>query len=186
MKIVDLILSNPDQANSAVADSMQARVFDYLDNYQLAEESIDEATNTVTKDKNGKITGWKHEGDWEKSKPTTDKQAMSKVKADTEGARKWSERLTKEDLDAMDQEEFEALVEDFEQLDELSKATLGSYIKKSAVDAKFKGFDAGYTEGSESARSKKMGGGSGSGMKDDEKAHSRLKGIKTAVNKLTK
>lgn len=176
MNIVDLILSEPEQANSAVAASLQARVFDYLDNYQLAEESIDEATNTVTKDKNGKITGWKHEGDWKKSKPTTDKQAMSKVKADTEGARKWSEQLTKEDLDEeskMSQQQWEdnrahkataaarkdvaardpeterrrkqmellfpdtktsgrLTKEDLdeEQLDELSKATLGSYIKK--------------------------------------------------------
>lgn len=138
MNIVDLILSEPEQANSAVAASLQARVFDYLDNYQLAEESIDEATNTVTKDKNGKITGWKHEGDWKKSKPTTDKQAMSKVKADTEGARKWSEQLTKESLDAMDQEEFAALVEDFEQLDELSKATLASYMAKNTKESEKK------------------------------------------------
>lgn len=134
MNIVDLILNDPKQANAAIADAMQARVFDYLDNYQLAEEELlDEASNTVTKDKNGKITGWKHEGDWEKSKPMTDKQAIKKVKADTEGARKWSEKLTKEDIDDMDQEEFDALVENFAQLDELSKETLGSYIKGANV-----------------------------------------------------
>lgn len=39
-------------------------------------------------------------------------------------------KLTKESLDAMSQEEFDSLVEDYEQLDELSKYTLKSYIRK--------------------------------------------------------
>lgn len=39
MNIVDLILNNPKQANTAIAGAMQSRVFDYLDNYQLDELS---------------------------------------------------------------------------------------------------------------------------------------------------
>lgn len=104
MNIVDLILSEPEQANSAISASMQARVFDYLDNYRLAEEeSIDEA----------------------------------------------SKNFTKEDLDYMDQD---ALVENFDQLDELSKATLGSYIKKATdsnkvATSKFREIGAGKSTG---------------------------------------
>jgi hypothetical protein len=45
--------------------------------------------------------------------------------------------LTEEDLDLMSEEQLDELVENFEELDELSKATLGSYVKKSAsnIDA---------------------------------------------------
>ena len=38
--------------------------------------------------------------------------------------------LKESDLEAMDQDEFDAIVENFEQLDEISKKVLGSYIKK--------------------------------------------------------
>lgn len=117
MNIVDLILSNPEQANSAIADSLQARVFDYLDNYQLAEESIDEV--------------------WAAPNPdNVDKKYLKNLKSRVFAKSKQKDttpiksKVTKEDLDAMNQEEFEALVEDFEQLDELSKATLGSYLDK--------------------------------------------------------
>ena len=92
--------------------------------------------------------------------------------------------LTEEDLDEMSEEDFDAL--DEEQLDELSKATLASYAKKAAVDAKFKGFTAGYTEGDSMARSKKYGGGSGAGAEDDNKAHKRLRGVSKAIDRLTK
>lgn len=245
MNIVDLILIEPEQANSAVAASLQARVFDYLDNYQLAEEEqLDELSQQLKnkyvkaaskdllktkrkdseeneKDPGGYQDSHQELANWNKAhkRQTGIQRALESEEHIDEGSgpkekqkdkfvplekrvvagRKSIEdqlkqeagktllkKLTKESLDDMDQEEFDALVEDFEQLDELSKATLGSYIKKAAVDAKFKGFDAGYAEASAAASSKKMGGGSGAGMKDDDKAHSRLKGVKTAVNKLIK
>lgn len=93
-------------------------------------------------------------------------------------------KLTQEMLEAMNQEEFDALVEDFEQLDELSKSTLGSYIKRSASDAKMHGYDAGYADGTENDihPSKR----NVPGQNTDKKAHSRLRGVRRAVDKLTK
>lgn len=94
--------------------------------------------------------------------------------------------LTEKKLDEMSQEEFDTLVEDFEQLDEISKKVLGSYVKAAAKDAKATGFDAGYEEGSATAVAKKQYDGVGAGAKTDAKAHKRLKNIDKAVEKLTK
>lgn len=101
--------------------------------------------------------------------------------------------ITTQDLDAMNEEEFDALVENMDQLDELSKTTLGSYIKKAAGDAKYLGYQAGHSDGAEHTmhpRGRREPGGhtllAFPGRSDDDKAHSRLRGIKKAVNKLTK
>lgn len=49
-------------------------------------------------------------------------------------ARKGIKKVTQEELEAMSAEDFDALVEDFDQLDELSKKTLASYINKATKD----------------------------------------------------
>ena len=63
-------------------------------------------------------------------------QMISELKKSTLGSyiKKAINKLTKEDLDEMSQEEFDSLVENFEQLDELSKTTLRSYIKAATKD----------------------------------------------------
>lgn len=94
--------------------------------------------------------------------------------------------LSEEQFDSMMEEGFDAFYEAFEQLDELSKATLGSYAKKAAYDAKGKGFDAGHQEGGAQARSKTMYGGSGAGSATDDKAHKRLRNVSKAIDRLTK
>lgn len=94
--------------------------------------------------------------------------------------------LSEEQFDSMMEEGFDAFFEAYEQLDELSKTTLGSYAKKAAVDAKFKGFDAGSQQGHAMANSKEMYGGIDAGSETDEKAHSRLRGVKKAIDRLTK
>ena len=91
--------------------------------------------------------------------------------------------LTNEILEAMDQEEFDALVEDYEQLDELSKATLGSYVKMAAIDVKEKGYDAGYQDGGEAATTLPSRRES-PGQVTDNKAYKRLGKINKAVNKI--
>lgn len=50
------------------------------------------------------------------------------------GAVRAVNRLTKEDIDQMSHEEFDDLVENFDQLDELSQETLKSYVKKASKD----------------------------------------------------
>lgn len=94
--------------------------------------------------------------------------------------------LSEEQFDEMMEEGFDAFFEAFEQLDELSKTTLGSYAKKASVDAKFKGFDAGFLQGDAMAHAKRMGDGADAGSVEDARAHSRLRGVKKAIDRLTK
>jgi len=77
-------------------------------------------------------------------------------------------------------------VDESEELDELSKSTLGSYVKKATHDVQSKGFDAGYTEGSETAKAKKYGDGTGAGAEQEKMADKRRMGVSKAVNKLVK
>ena len=67
--------------------------------------------------------------------------------------------------------------EEAEELDELSKKTLGSYVKKAAKDIKTRAQDAfgEYEYGTSAA-----------GQKQDNKADQRIKGVVKATNKLTK
>jgi hypothetical protein len=70
-----------------------------------------------------------------------------------------------------------AFGEEVEQIDELSKKTLGSYIKKASKDAR----RASYASGIHHAD-----GNYAHGEKTGEKALKRQRGVNTAVNKLTK
>lgn len=102
-----------------------------------------------------------------------------------EGIKKAAARLTKEDIEGFIQSE------EFEQLDELSKQTLGSYISKSAKQAKALSGEAGYraSRSSEMARTgnpKSSDAYANLSNRDDNKAEARLKGINKAIKKLTK
>ena len=126
MNLIDLIQSDKEQAQSAISDMLQTKVFDYLDNYVLESESteeLDEAVvpGSVKKDDKGHVLSFK---------TVPDKKSAvvpGSVKKDNKGN---ILSFKTEDFEAMNQDEFDAVVENFEQLDELSKATLGSYIKK--------------------------------------------------------
>jgi hypothetical protein len=89
------------------------------------------------------------------------------------GISKATDRLTKEEV---------------EQVDEVSKATLGSYVKKASVDVKKHGFDsavikyAGGKQGSSKHREKM----SKEFNKVNHKATNRLNGISKATDRLTK
>jgi hypothetical protein len=60
-----------------------------------AEEVPAEATDTVVKDKDGKVKSWKHEGDWEKSKG---KDPRGKVTHASDLARRKSEKMDTKEL----------------------------------------------------------------------------------------
>jgi hypothetical protein len=98
-----------------------------------------------------------------------------------DGIRAAVKKLTKEDvtLEDFDLEEIEDFMmsEDFEQLDELSKATLGSYVKKASDDMMSKSGEAGYKLASKEGDS---------GNSDYRKAYYRKKGINKAVDKLAR
>ena len=86
-------------------------------------------------------------------------------------------KLTKEDLDDYSLEEIEEFMmsEEYKELDELSKASLGSYVKKSSRERGFSGLAAG---------------GSGAGTRDQKDAVKTMKkrqaGVIKAVDRLTK
>jgi hypothetical protein len=65
--------------------------------------------------------------------------------------------------------------EDKEKVDELSKATLGSYVKKAAADANVHAFSAGHAVGKNRF-----------GNHANDLARNRLRGVNKAVTKLTK
>jgi hypothetical protein len=78
--------------------------------------------------------------------------------------------LSEEQFDSMMEEGFDAFFEAYEQLDELSKMTLGSYVKSAAKDAEEAGRDQEYH-----------------GHKNDyARGEKRQKGIAKAVDRLTK
>lgn len=89
-------------------------------------------------------------------------------------------------FDSLMEEGFDAFAEQFEKLDELSKATLASYASNAAYDAKFKGHQAGFSQGHAMAKSKEMFGGVEAGAEQDDKAHKRLKGVAKAIKRLAK
>jgi len=96
--------------------------------------------------------------------------------------------LSEEQFDSMMEEGFDAFFEAFEQLDELSKTTLGSYAKKASRDAVIKRkIAADFENKADKSRS--------SGMKDaatrisndyKSKSFKRSDGVNKAVDRLTK
>lgn len=163
MNLIDLIQSDKEQAQTAVADLLQTKVFNYLDNYVLETgtvEEVDEAVvpGSVKKDKDGNVTTFKS---------VPDKKSCvvpGSVKKDNKGN---VLSFKTEDFEAMDQDEFDAVVENFDQLDELSKDTLTSYIKGA------------------SKANKKLEKNVDTEAKAD-KAFNRFKSLKSAKDKLTK
>lgn len=100
------------------------------------------------------------------------------------GMAKAVDRLTKEDIEEMTQDEFDSLVENFDQLDELSKKTLGDYIKSASKDATHAARSVGRhgtlysVTGSQQEKNFKN-----ISVNDKNK---RLKGIAKATDRLTK
>ncbi len=92
--------------------------------------------------------------------------------------------LAKEDIDAMNEEEFNELVENYEQLDELSKATLARYVKSAHMEGGLATFRQGKALGNAGAYHKRPD-------KADAKANAELSqkrtnGIYKAVDRLAK
>lgn len=86
------------------------------------------------------------------------------------------------------EEEVELTQEEFDQLDELSKATLGSYVKKASGDAvtSQKG-STSFAFRSTAAKNPRVKAAAAKYSNEDEaREKKRLAGIGTAVNKLTK
>lgn len=60
----------------------------------VCDEKMDEAKDTVTKDKQGNVTSWSHEGDWKKSEK---KDPVGKIHNMSDAARRKTEKLQKEE-----------------------------------------------------------------------------------------
>lgn len=64
-------------------------------------EEIEEAKDTVVRDKEGKVISWKHEGDWKKANPKKD--AVGKMYHMSDVARRKTEKLAKEEVEEMEE-----------------------------------------------------------------------------------
>ena len=143
----------------------------------LDEEQLDELSKktlgsyiknaTVDVGASGHIAGGKKRG----SDAAIDN--VTNMKKRISGINKATDKLTKEEIDL-----------DEEQLNELSKKTLGSYIKK-ATDSTF---EDPRTIGNLSSKSteKDIKSGGEDGGEEEHKARMRSKGVAKAVNRLTK
>jgi len=84
--------------------------------------------------------------------------------------------LSEDQFDSMMEEGFDAFFEAYEQLDELSKKTLGSYVKKASSDIRSTAFSSGSDHAS----------GEDMKHKDKMKYRGRIKNVEKAVDRLTK
>ena len=136
------------------------------DSYSKLNEDID----TVKKDASGKVTSWSHESDWKK---VDKKNPEGKVHNLAGIALKKTKELAKEEA---------------EQIDELSKKTLGSYINKAAHDSRMQGHIATDFENMADRARKQSKADSYERLnrKYLAKAWKREAGIDKAVGKLTK
>jgi two-component sensor histidine kinase len=98
-----------------------------------------------------------------KAADRTDKKSFRKAVNRMSGIQIAADKLAKEEV---------------EELDELSKSTLGSYVKKASKDSRNKALDVGSEMTSASSAQ--------SAIKKFNKSAKRVKGISTAVDKLTK
>ena len=96
--------------------------------------------------------------------------------------RYYTEEFTLEDYSLEELEDF-MMSEDFEQLDELSKATLGSYVKKASAQQGLHSYRSGMAATSTSAERKEQGWDM---EHDEKKSYKRKLGIIGAANKLSK
>lgn len=112
-----------------------------------------------------------------------------KAKRRAKGIEKATSRLTAEDLETMSDDDFDSLVENFEQLDELSRKTLAMYVAHAASDARNKTASAAY-QGNEAKYHKSVGNSQvakdieKSAKATDNKASKRMSGVFSAAARL--
>lgn len=80
MSLIDQIQTDKEAAQSVIADMLQSKVFDFLDNYELDEEVV---KGSVKKDKHGHILTVKTIPD--KDKTSTHGVVQGSVKKDDKG-----------------------------------------------------------------------------------------------------
>ena len=114
----------------------------------------------------------KHSGDVDYNNEKEVHQTRGSFKDASKSAKEWAKKHGHSSVYVMEEVEL-----DEEQLDELSKKTLVSYVKKAADSARSKSGESGF----------KLATGEGdSGDSDYRKAYYRTKGIKRAAEKLAK
>ena len=134
-------------------------------------KKVEEATDTVTKDKSGKVISFKHEGDWKKTDPK--KNPEGKVHNLAGQALQQAKKLNKEEA----------------ALDELNKSTIASYAKKSAAELPKHQMNATYKATGPIAAAhagKHPKTGESPIEWDNRKVKNRGAGITRAVDKLAK
>lgn len=88
-KTIDAAAHNPDFAKKV---GIKTSVAKKMSAHGKGQTKFEEATDTVEKDEKGNVKSWKHEGDWEKAKPT---QGRGKVTNLSDKARRKTEKMSK-------------------------------------------------------------------------------------------
>lgn len=101
-----------------------------------------------------------------------------------ESVEETSEPLSEESLNEMSDEDFYALVENYEQLDELSKGTLASYVKKAHMEGGLATFRHGKAVGNAGSYSKRPD--KVAAKENATIANKRTNGLHKAVDRLAK
>lgn len=135
-------------------------------------KEVSEAEVTTVKDKEGKVISFKYSGDWKKAKGDG-------TTVDKSGAKHTPYSKARDKARAAIKK-----VSESERIDELSKSTLASYVKKAADSATQNGYHAGGE--SERYASEPISKRPDSYGKARKKAIDRLRGINKAVARLTK
>lgn len=190
-QILSAILNNDkDAAQAAFKDIMLSKATSALDNVSIEEDSLDESVS-VYHDRYARSHGKNASGrgTWMfTNKPSgsvknyNDEKEVHHYNGSFSDAKKsakeWAQKHGHSAAYVMEDSEMSSE----EQIDELSKSTLASYIKKGAMDAKFNAFSGGYDEGAEAAKHRNWG----AGATKDRLAHKRLDNVNKAVDKLLK
>ena len=136
------------------------------------EKAMKEAVDTIKKNDKGEVISFSHEGDWEKSSTKNGGVARGRGKAANAAGKGLDtiKKLTKEEVEEFMQ------TEAYDQLDELSKKTLGNYIKKAADSLSTNAMVTGFNHAKDNIGKNKSG----------RNAENRRYGIQTAADKLTK
>ena len=136
------------------------------------EKAMKEAVDTIKKNDKGEVISFSHEGDWEKSSTKNGGVARGRGKAANAAGKGLDtiKKLTKEEVEEFMQ------TEAYDQLDELSKKTLGNYIKKAADSLSTNAMVTGFNHAKDNIGKNKSG----------RNAENRRYGIQTAADKLAK
>lgn len=176
---------DPKAGISVKEETMEESVFDWKNKpRQTSDKSTTATKHDVKKTSTGTVYTKQRDADgmskeFNRSGEAAQKRGRGRPKKSSFGeAVEFLMSLDEEMFDSMMEEGFDAFMEQYEQLDEVSKATLGSYVKKAVSGMNGVAVNA-HMAGNADSRT-------AIGKQHLEKARKRIAGIEKATDRLTK